>query len=238
MSESKKALVQLGIIIGGFITFFARFFYQEASVLIWFFRIASIITTIFLLVFLITYYRTKDLVPDFLNQGCNLCFERDGFCFRLKPYVKEGVMFVLVAFQNRYDKHCKAYLALKLFSGLLEKDTLMQKILDIECPPAGYGTVNFPCAIPQKFQGKRARIEMGVDINYPEGKGKMLRFRDGIHVGVPNLTTSLTPLKALLGLLVGYQSYPAYLRFTLPSSVKDNVLNNLVSELKIIWQLS
>lgn len=238
MSESNKALLQFGIIGCAFFAFFA-WFWQPANFIVWSFRIIFPAVIIWFIYLLINYYRAKDLAPDLLAQNFGLYFERDGFCFSLCPSVENGVMIVKVGFQNRYAKPSEAHIELKLFSGLLEKDALGQKAIDVKCPPGGYGVIKWACGVPLKYQGKKARIETGATINYSEGRGEMVRFRDGTHVGGPKLTSSLTPLKVLLGLFIGYISHPAYSRFTLPINVREVLPNELEkTDLSVLWQLS
>lgn len=238
MSESRKALVQFGIIICGFIIFFA-WMYSPATYLVWIFRIVPILITFIFILLLVQYYRKKDLVPDYLLRDFGRYFERDGFCFSLRIIVENKIVFVEVGFQNRYDQCSKVHIGLKFFSGAFESNSVVQESFDIECPSVGYGIIKVPLAIPGKYQGKQARAEVGADVYYPKGKGKLVRYRDGIHVGRPKFTSKWTPLKVLLGILfVRYISKPAYVRFTLPADVKEKIPDGIKAKTKIIAQSS
>jgi len=40
-----------------------------------------------------------------------------------------------------------------------------------------------PWAVARKFQGKTQSVDVAADVTYPEGRGKMIRYRGGVQVG-------------------------------------------------------
>lgn len=235
MTESQKALTQFGIVCC--LVVFSLSFIFEPFFWVWAVRVLCILCAILLSIALTRYYQKKDLVPEFLKKDFGDYFERDGFCFALRPTASEGGAVLLIAFQSRYDQLTKAHLETKLFGGFLEKDELWQKDIHFEIPPAAYGISKIKMPIPRKYQGKTARIEVGASITYPQGKGRMVRFRDGTRVGGRNLTSNLSPWLALIGVFFGiHAGHSAYLRFTLPSNVSESV-EQVDVDTKIIWQM-
>ena len=54
--------------------------------------------------------------------------------------------------------------------------------VEIECPAGGYGMTSVPWPVAKKFQGKARWLDVGADVAYPEGRGKMIRYRGGLQV--------------------------------------------------------
>ena len=78
---------------------------------------------------------------------------------------------------------------------------------DIECGPAGFGVAKFPVAIPRRHQGKTVTFEIGVDADYPLGKGREVRFRNGRTIRHNSRFRSLTVVvQAFLHCLSGISS--------------------------------
>ena len=67
---------------------------------------------------------------------------------------------------------------------------------DIQCGPAGFGVAKFPVAIPRRHQGKTVTFEIGVDADYPLGKGREVRFRNGRTIRHNSRFRSLTVVVA------------------------------------------
>jgi hypothetical protein len=140
-------------------------------------------------VFLRVHYWSKpDLVPDFLGRECRSFFERSGLCFSILPTCEDGVCIVTAMFQNRYDHRCTARIALRPVVGVfrsakkLFQNDFSTIVFDISCGAGSFGIAGIPLAVPRSRQDKELILRIGATVDYPEGKGKKLRFRDGIPI--------------------------------------------------------
>ncbi len=116
----------------------------------------------------------RDLVPDYLSLCQGKFLERDGFCFSISLDREDGLAVFTIMFQSRYLGPSTARIALRpAGAGLATVSP------DIECGPAGFGVAKFPVAIPQRHQGKTVTFEIGVDADYPQGKGARSAFATG-----------------------------------------------------------
>jgi hypothetical protein len=122
------------------------------------------------------HYR-PDLVPEFLSQHCKRFFERSGICFDISLVVRDGVVVLVVMFQGRYSRSALVQIALRPLGS--QQATVAP---EFECGPAAFGIVSLPTPIPARYQGQHTTFEVGATVRYPQGKGKMVRFRDGVPV--------------------------------------------------------
>ena len=54
---------------------------------------------------------------------------------------------------------------------------------EIDCDGSAFGCALIKYALDPKYQGKRVSFELTAVTEFPGGKGKMVRFRDGLAVG-------------------------------------------------------
>ena len=188
------------------------------------------------LVLLLGLQLRRDLVPDYLGLCKDKFFERDGFCFGISLDREDAVAMFTIMFQSRYLGPSTARIALRpAGAGVATVSP------DIECGPAGFGVAKFPVAIPRRHQGKTVTFEIGVDADYPLGKGREVRFRSGRTIRHNSRFRSLTVVvQALLHSLVGHflVHSPAAIRLTLPSDVAEYVPDSAVGESQVLWSLS
>jgi len=116
----------------------------------------------------------RDLVPEYLGRCCRSFLERDGFCFAASLDCENDVATFTVMFQNRYTGPAVASIALRPLGS-----TLGIVSPTIHCGAAGFGVAKFPVPIPARHQGKTVTFQLGVDVEYPLGKGREVRFRTG-----------------------------------------------------------
>jgi hypothetical protein len=230
-----KNLALIGMGLGLGIVVFARFLNGPPPTLLaaqclgWTFAAAS-------LVLLLGLELRRDLVPDYLSLCKDKFFERDGFCFGISLDREEGLAMFTILFQSRYLGPATARIALRPVNARLATVSP-----DIECGPAGFGIAKFPVAIPRRHQGKSVTFEIGVDAEYPQGKGREVRFRSGRMVRHNSRFRSLTVVaQAVLHSLVGHFLIhsPAAIRLTLPSNVAEFVPEGEVGESQLLWSLS
>lgn len=132
------------------------------------------------LVFAKLHFR-KDSAPDFLYELGGRYFDRRGFCFTPKIVVEDQVALLSVFFQNRFERRCIGGCILQHEVGAFSRGAVLPAILfNTECPPGGFGVVRIPLGIAQELQGKRIRFRLGGMAKFPDGTGRMLRFRNAV----------------------------------------------------------
>jgi hypothetical protein len=181
----------------------------------------------------------RDKVPDFLKKVPGPAFERDGFCFKMLANAVEGRCYLDLHFQSRYERASRAMIVLQPSKGFfLVRPDLASMTVEIECPPGGYGVTRVPWPVPGKFQGKAQSLDVGADVFYADGRGKMIRYRGGAQVGTAGLDAwraILTVAGAMGGMIV--LSKPAKVKLKLPTSVQESIDDNTPISTKILWKL-
>ncbi len=146
-------------------------------------QIASpIVSAVAIGLFLKLHFRA-DIVPDYLYRYVGNYFNRGGFCFGFRPIAKNGICFVEAYFQNQTDRPCRGRIALRPARGFfLGREQIATVTFDIACEPAAFGVARIAIPLPERVQGKRQSFDVGASVEYPPGKGRTLRFRDGLAV--------------------------------------------------------
>src|SRR5262249_3984613 len=126
----------------------------------------------------------KDKFPDLLRKACGGYFERDGFCFAIIPVASNCQSRVDVYFQSRFERNSRAQVVIRPSRQFfLNRRPIESLTVEIECAGGAYGVARVPWAVPARFQGKKQSFDVGAHVEYPSGRGAMVRYRDGIHVG-------------------------------------------------------
>ncbi len=115
---------------------------------------------------------------------------------------------------------------------------LASMTVEIECPSGGYGVTSVPWPVGKKYQGKNHLLDVGADVFYFEGRGKMIRYRGGLQVGTAGFDTwraILTVAGAMGGAIV--LSRKAKVKLKLPTAVEESVADDLPISTKIVWKL-
>lgn len=208
----------------------------------YFFRYASpVLCVLAVSTFLKIHFRA-DEVPDYLGPRVGSYFNRDGFCFGILPAVVDGICVFEVYFQNQHENRCIGRIALRpargFFLGRVKMDSI---IVEIDCKPAAFGVARIAVALPATLQGSRQAFEVGASAEYPDGKGRRLRFGDGITLRANStfgnaFATGLMVAGALTGQIV-YAS-PATTTIDLPKGVAENVSDGARPvTLDTLWKL-
>jgi hypothetical protein len=212
----------------------------------WVFRVGAPILVVSALgVFLWIHFR-PDEAPDYLREYVAWYFDRGGFCFQLVARVEEGICFLDAYFQNKYERPCVGRIVLRPGSGLLglvgyhPDPKAISVALEIPCGPAAFGVATVALPIPSSLQGTRQKYEIGASVDYPEGHGRLLRFRDGEVIRTNaqfgnSFATAVTVAGALGGAIV--ISRPATLTIDLPVGVAEDTPEYSKPEIKTFWQL-
>jgi hypothetical protein len=181
----------------------------------------------------------RDKAPDFLKTIPGRMLERDGFCFKVVVNALKGTCYLDLHFQSRYARPTRAMVVFQPSEGFfLVRPGLASMTVEIECPAGSYGVTSLPWPVGKKFQGKSQSLDVGAKVQYPQGRGKMIRYRGGLQVGRAGFDTwrvILTVAAALGGVVV--LSKPAKVKLKLPVNVEESVDDEAPISTKIIWRL-
>lgn len=240
MGESTKAVCVVLLIVGAIGTPIA-WITDQPNAVAWGFRIAAPTLALLALGLILTLHFRKDVEYDYLRPIAGTYFNRDGFCFAIFVNAIGGVAFMDAYFQTQYDKRSVGRIALRPARGFFMTRAKIDTItFEIECPPAGFGFSRIAIPVPENLQGKRQSFEVGASVEYPDGKGRRVRFHDGVFLRSntnfeDSLGTALMIAGAATGSLV--LSNPETTKTYMPVDVADEVPDGLVPESKILWQL-
>jgi hypothetical protein len=183
-----------------------------------------------------------DEVPDYLGPRVGTYFNRDGFCVGILPAVADGVCVFEVYFQNQYENRSVGRFAVRparrFFLGRAKMESI---IVEVDCEPAAFGVARVAVPLPAMLQGRRQSFEVGASVEYPEGKGRRLRFGNGITLRANSsfgnaFGVGLTVAGALTGQIV-YTS-PATVTIDLPKGVAEDVTDRVrPTPVDTLWKL-
>jgi hypothetical protein len=170
----------------------------------------------------------KDKLPDYLRQVVGVYLERTGFCFALVPAVADGRCTLDIYFQNRYERPCRAQVVIQPSREFfLNRRSVGSFTIEIECEGGAFGVTRLPWGVPQQYQGRQQSFDVGASVSYPEGRGALLRYRDGAHVGAAKTSAwvgVMTAAAALGGIIV--ITKPAKVKIQLPKGVSEIVADD------------
>ncbi|MEP6671056.1 MAG: hypothetical protein ABJF10_17990 [Chthoniobacter sp.] len=239
MNESIKATIGLIVaacVMMGFIAWVGEVDMFGTATVTWWIRIGCPVLGVVCLAVLVWAQTRKDKAPDYLLRITRRYFERDGFCFTVGPQVTGGNCVLHVYFQNRYDRPCSAQILVRGSANLFNGSPDLA--LGISCGPAEFGCSTIPWSIPRDLQGKTVKLSVYAGVRYPNGRGTLLRYRDGLRVGAVGMDIWREGLQiagALGGALV--ISSPATIKLALPSGVSEYQVVRMEAEKETIWKL-
>jgi hypothetical protein len=241
MGESTKAVCALLLIVGIFAAVFA-WSADRPDAMTWGFRIGGPIASVLALGWILKLHFRADLERDYLRRlVTGSYFNRDGFCFTFVATVRDRIAYMDAYFQSQYDNPSRGRIALRPARGFFLTRTKIDAItFDVECPPAGFGLIRIPLPIPRDVQGKRQSFEVGASVEYPGGKGRRVRFHDGVFLRAncnfgSGFSTALTISGAATGSIILAQ--PATVTIQLPVGVAEDVPDDLRPEIRTLWRL-
>ena len=240
MHEFLKVTCVVAIMIGAVTAAFV--WSDKPSNGVWTMRIISTAMALAGLVGFIVLHFRRDRVPDFLGKSGRGYFDRGGLCFVIEPIIQDGCCQIRVLFQNRYERRCRAEIALRpaeVFGFFASEDILKIKV-DVDCPAAGFGVATLPLPIPLKLQGTRQTFQVGATVEYPDGRGRTLRYGSNditvrSNADFSNPFHGKLAIAAALGgsILIGR---PPLIAFVLPNNVAEH-LPSAGASCQVLWQL-
>ena len=228
------------LIAAGSITAALAWIADHPNEFTWTFRIVGpLVAVAGLIGFLLVHFR-RDQTPDYLYRACGKYFDRGGLCFSFITSIVDEICFLNLFFQNRYDQPCGGRVLLRPAKGLFGNRNVEAILFEIQCDAAAFGVTRLALPIPESIQGKRQAFEVGASVEYPNGRGRMVRFRDGIVIRDntdfrKTFRTAATVLLATHGHLLLFK--PAKFTMSLPLNVAESVPEVLVPETEIFWKL-
>ena len=240
MGESTKAVCAFALIVAAIAAFLAWIADQPDAVT-WGFRIVAPVVCVLSLAIILVLQSRADLEHDYLRRVSSTYFNRDGFCFSFIVTAHADIAYMEAFFQSQYDQPSHGRIALRPARGFfMSRANIDTVTFDIECPPAGFGFIRIPIAIPKEYQGKRQSFEVGASVQYENGKGNRIRFHDGVFLRANSnfgnsFATALTIAGAAAGSIV--HTSPATTILQLPVDVFEEISDQVSSETHILWQL-
>jgi hypothetical protein len=239
MGESIKAMLQLFVVIGlGAAALTWNSLIPDDKK--WPVRIGAITVVVVAFGLLRLLQCRADLAPDYLAQQAGNYFNRDGFCFAFIATPVDGIAYLDAYFQNQYERPCVGRIGVRQgqFTGPLNS-TIATMTYEINCGPAAFGFARLAIPVPEELQGKELPFQVGASVHFPNGKGKRLRFKDGLFLRTNanfgnSFGTVLTIVGAAAGVGVWYT--PATLKILLPPGVAEVVANDPPA-IRTLWQL-
>ena len=183
----------------------------------------------------------RDIVPDYLRAVTAEYLNRDGFCFAIRPETSQGICYLNAYFQNQHDQPSDCRIALRPSRRfLLGRAPIPTLEYAIHCEPAAFGVARLSMPVPGELQGKRQLFDVGASVDYPQGKGRRLRFRDGnlLYTDCQFHNRRAARL-AWAGLITGHLivSFPRRISINLPTGVKDDLPKDGIAECCTLWKL-
>jgi len=183
----------------------------------------------------------RDRIPDLMRQFTSGFFNRDGFCFAVVPIAVDGICYIAAYFQSQRDAPCIGRIALRPSKGFfLSRADIGTIGLTITCEPAAFGICRFAVPLPNELQGTTQSFDVGASVEYPSGKGRRLRFHDGLPIRTntefkDSTAKAIAIAGAFTGQIVLYS--PATVKMKLPTGVADRLDEPSAVETRTLWRL-
>jgi hypothetical protein len=182
-----------------------------------------------------------DKVPDFLSRRARRYFNRKGFCFAPFAENRGGICFLAVYFQNQQDAPCIGWIAVQPGPDFfMRRPAIPAVVFQIDCEAAAFGIARVAVPLPRETQGKRQSFEVGASVNYFQGRGRTVRFRDGTLLSTAcNFENERAALLGAAGLLTGHIliSFPVRTAIDLPAGVAVDFTPDGTTEVQTLWKL-
>lgn len=245
MGESTKAVLALLGIIAACASL-AGWLDDRPDGATWLWRIVPLLVAAGIFGLLLKLHFRRDRAPDFLAERCDgTYFNRGGFAFGVSAARIEDertgapIGALVIPFQNQTDAPCRAQVSVRPGRGfLLGRGGMDRATVKIACPAAAFGEAVVPIAVPAELAGKRRKFEVGATVDWPKGRGRQVRYGDGVHLRqnaeFQDVAGCLLQGAALLsGSLLW--SRPPTAEFALPKRVSASPPRDQEPTVQILW---
>jgi len=240
MRESVKSVLALVIVVAICVTVVV-WWDASAGPLSLRLRFGAPVVGLIALGILLKIHFREDIEKDYLLDIAGDYFNSKGFCFTCHVVARHGQAYLETHFQNQYERPCIGKVALRPAKGFFLTRAKIEGIYcEIECGPAAFGVARIAIPVPAQYQGKRQSFEVGVSVSYPNGKGRRLRFQDGLAIrSNAKLVNGSGMVLALAGAAAGsiVISNPATVTVQLPSDVNEELAEDVTPEFETLWKL-
>lgn len=235
MNQNLKAVLGAFVLMGGFTALVLCFGgdiepdMRKAGAILGGFVVAAAIALLIVAL-------RKDKAPDFLKKLSAKYFQRDGLAFLVTPANEGGIAFLDCYFQNRYAGDCEANVVLTATSGNNAVGaSRLSMTFPIQCPPAAFGRCRMYLPVARELQGSKVVFAVTAAAKFPRGKGQLIRYGEGLHVGkVGGNGLWLTLLGLLAGAIVFSRS--AKITLAMPASTPPPI-EGPSPQIAIFWKL-
>jgi hypothetical protein len=240
MGESTKSLLALLLIVACIATALA-WHSDRPDETVWMFRVGSPIVALLSLWAILALHVRRDAVVDYLSLCASPYFNRDGFCFAILPTSSDGVAYFDAYYQNQRDQPCVGRIALRPARRFLLGRAAIDAItFQVSCEPAAFGIARMAVPVPADLQGKRISFEVGASVDYRFGKGRRVRFGDGIFLRTnSNFDNGFHTAIVLAGAATGQivLARPAKVTMEMPPQVAEVFETAIEPEWRSLWKL-
>jgi hypothetical protein len=222
MNNNKKVLLA-ALLLFSCVTAAIAWVDPKPSFTVWQLRGWSTAISLLSVALLVWAMRRPDRAPDFLRQLGMPAFEMKGLRFSIVPDQIEDRWRLNVFFQNRYDRPCRGHVVVRTSKGFwMNRPDARTFVFAVDCEGGGFARAAMEVGVPVALQGQKQSFDVAAKIEYPNGRGRMLRFRDGLAVGKAGgdaFRIGLTVAAAATGSIV--LSKPAQFKIVFPRGVRD-----------------
>jgi hypothetical protein len=220
MGQSLRATLAMLLIFSSLIglMFWVIPIQPSQQILLWSVRIVSTTVCVGSLSLLIWSTKFKDKAPDYLAKVCPKYFERDGFCFGIGPEVEDNRVLLSFYYQNRYEQPCEGTIWLVPTKvALKDISSLPEFKVTISCDGGEFGRKYCVCGLPLRYKGETILWDVAAQSKYPNGRGKLLRVKDGVRVGSEIRFAAFRQVVRTIGMFMHLHSEkPARLKIKFP----------------------
>jgi hypothetical protein len=179
-------------------------------------------------------------IADPLGNLVGGYYERDGMCFSPQFKPKNGICWVHLYVQNRYERAGTVRISLTVLG---RKTDDLDVFEEIECKGGSLVVRRIPYAVPTGAAGQKIYFSVAASSHYPKGRGRLLHYREGTRIAGSDETNlmpygcTIAVLLALVGRFVWRGAEPTIVGLRLPAGAAQ-VPDDLPGEQELLWEPS
>jgi hypothetical protein len=203
-----------------------------------FWRMFSTVGAVISLTVALLFIVRWDREPDFLRGAFGSSYyEQGGFGFRpgFEFNPTAGVFEYVVYCQNRFSGPVKAVVVLD--DELNEQLRFFPKRLHVDCPGGAFAVAHVPLSIPADASGRLTQADVFCDVDYPNGRGRELRFRQGGAVQLPLGKVQRTAIQLVEFAVLQMITTPARVSFEWPDLLPSCEGSPGEPRFELLWSL-